>query len=345
MSPATLTPPSVVEPSPPAASAAGSEPPRLPQPVPFRRARTEGGPRLSRGGIAASLVAHAVVGTLLVWGLNEVAQRDRASTVASGAPQEQVSYLNVGDWAGAAPGANGGAAGVTSPEAAVTAAAIDSVLARLPAPAQPRFPTRTPTTLPSVPASGAPGAPGAAPSAGAPGAAGVAGQGTGNAIPGNAAGGRYGPGYGDRRLVVTPEAVPERELTDHERYMGHLSHRLGQINDSIADEAERQRRLRNWTVKDRNGREWGIGEGGVPVIAGRRIPVPLSPPIYRGRDREDAERAASRQRADIQRQADDMSIDRNFRDRVRATRARADSVRRIRRAATSSDTTSSSSSQ
>ena len=79
----------------------------------------------------------------------------------------------------------------------------------------------------------------------------------------------------------------------------------------------------------------------MPVIAGRRIPVPLSPPIYRGRDREDAERAASRQRADIQRQAEDVGIDRNFRDRVRATRARADSVRRIRRAATS-DTTSSS---
>jgi hypothetical protein len=166
-----------------------------------------------------------------------------------------------------------------------------------------------------------------------------AGNGNGNnAIDGDVAGGRLGPGYGDRRLVVTPQVVPERERSEHERYMDHLSSRLGTYNDSVADEAAHQRRLRNWLVKDRNGREWGIGEGGVPVIAGHRIPVPLSPPIYQGRDREDAERTAGRQRAEIDRQAQDVDRDRSFRESVRNTRARVDAERRRRREAAGDST-------
>jgi len=142
-----------------------------------------------------------------------------------------------------------------------------------------------------------------------------------------------GPGYGDRRLVVTPQAVPEREKSEHERYMDHLSSRLGVYNDSVAEDAAHQRRVRNWLVKDRSGREWGIGEGGVPVVAGRRLPTRVAPPIYRGRDREEAERNAARQRTEIDRQADDVDRDRSFRDRVRATRERVDAERRKRREA------------
>jgi hypothetical protein len=145
------------------------------------------------------------------------------------------------------------------------------------------------------------------------------------------AGGRLGPGYGDRRLVVTPQAVPERVKSEHERYMDHLNSRLGAINDSVADEAAHQRRIHNWLVKDRNGREWGIGEGGVPVVAGVRLPTRIAPPIYRGRDREDAERNAARQRTEIDRQAEDVDRDRSFRERTRATRERVDAERRKRR--------------
>lgn len=340
MSPATLTPP-VVE-LPPRTPASEPAPPRLPQPVPLRRGRSwGGGPRLTRNAVAVSLAVHAILAVVLVWGIDEVVRRDASNAAASSGPREQVSYLDLGQWPGSTPGGGSGQAGVSTAAQAVTAGAIDSILARLPA-AAPRFPTRTPTGLPPVPARGAqPGAPGAVPAVpGAPGAAGAAPGGAGNAIGGDVAGGRYGPGYGDRRLVVTPQAVPERQRTEHERYMDELAGRLGSWNDSVAEGAEHQRRLHNWTVKDRNGREWGIGEGGVPVIAGHRIPVPLSPPIYRGRDREDAERTANRQDAEIARQAEDMDRDRNFRDRVRATRARTDSVRRIRRAATS-DTTKS----
>jgi ribosomal protein L32 len=156
------------------------------------------------------------------------------------------------------------------------------------------------------------------------------GQGQGNAIGNNPAGGRLGPGYGDRRLIVRPEAVPERQMSDHERYMRRLADRLEAVNDSVAEEAGRQHRARNWIVKDKNGREWGIAEGGVPVVAGRRIPVPIAPPINVDRDTENRERARGRQREEIDRQADDIERDRVIRERTRAIRERRDRERRER---------------
>ncbi|HEX8906990.1 MAG TPA: hypothetical protein VF771_19225, partial [Longimicrobiaceae bacterium] len=90
----------------------------------------------------------------------------------------------------------------------------------------------------------------------------------------------------------------------------------------VAAEAAHQRRIHNWTVRDKNGREWGIGEGGVPVIAGRRIPVPIAPPIHVDRDQEEAAREQSRQRGQIERQAEDTDRGRNFRERTRAIRQR-----------------------
>jgi hypothetical protein len=303
--------------------------------VPLRRVRTAGGgPRLTRSALLVSLALHAVLGVLLVLGIDQVKERrDERRTAASHA--ERVSYLDVGQWPTADAPAGGAAAGageVTAAQA-VTAAAIDSAIARLPE--LKRFPDRAPTRLPPAPPGAAvrPGFPGAAPAApGArPGTGAPAAGGNGNAIDGDAAGGRLGPGYGDRRLVVTPQAVPEREKSDHERYMDQLNARLGAINDSVAEEAAHQRRIHNWTVKDRSGREWGLGEGGVPIIAGHRLPTRVAPPIYRGRDREEAERAAARQRTEIDRQADDVDRDRSFRDRVRATRERVDAERRRRR--------------
>jgi len=330
MSPATLSPPPVIE-APPTSTAA-PPPPRLPQPVPLRRAPArESGLRLTRSAVLVSVAVHLVLGVLLVMGIDEAWDRDADQPARSAT--DQVSYLDVGQWPASTPsgGAAAGAGELTAAQA-VTRAAIDSAISRLPE--LNRFPDRVPTRIPAAPAgaaprAGVPGAAPAAPGAGAP-AAGN-GNGQGNTIPGDAAGGPYGPGYGDRRLIVTPEAVPEREKSEHERYMDHLNSRLGTLNDSAAAEAEHQRRIRNWTVKDRNGREWGIGEGGVPIIAGHRLPTHIAPPIYQGRDREDAERNAARQRTEIDRQADQGDRDRNFRERARATRERVDAERRRRR--------------
>jgi hypothetical protein len=336
MSPATLSPPPVTD-APPVRAA----PPRLPQPVPLRRVRVAGGgPRLTRSAVLLSLAVHAILGVVLVLGIDQVKERaDRAPGSRSDA--DRVSYVDIGQWPSAGAAGASAAAGELTAAQAVTAAAIDSVIAHHAELS--RFPDRVPTRLPPAPAgaepragapAGAPAAPGARPGSGAPGAGG-----NGNAINGDVAGGRLGPGYGDRRLVVTPQAVPERVRSEHERYMDQLNSRLGAINDSVADEAAHQRRIHNWLVKDRSGREWGIGEGGVPVVAGRRLPTQIAPPILRGRDREEAERAAGRQRTEIDRQEGDVARDRNLRERARATRERVDAERRRRRAAADSTRT------
>jgi hypothetical protein len=132
--------------------------------------------------------------------------------------------------------------------------------------------------------------------------------------------------------VVTPEAAPERPMTDQERLRARIAARIGAINDSIADEAARQRRARNWTVKDRNGREWGIAEGGAPVIAGVKIPgVTLTPPVGRSREAELHDAENKRQRDEINTQTDAQDRDQNMRERTRATRERLDRERRQKR--------------
>ena len=106
MSPATLSPPPVTEARPPRAA-----PPRLPQPVPLRRVRTVGGgPRLTRSAVLVSLALHAVLGVLLVMGIDQVKDRgDRRAAARSDA--ERVSYLDVGQWPTAAPPAGAPVAG------------------------------------------------------------------------------------------------------------------------------------------------------------------------------------------------------------------------------------------
>ena len=107
--------------------------------------------------------------------------------------------------------------------------------------------------------------------------------------------GGLGPELGDPRLVVTPTAVPERIPTDEERYQAHFAGRIQALNDSMAGEAERQRRARDWTITDRNGKKWGINERG-PVVNGRNVPIPVPLPVPRSRARPRG-RGAPRARA------------------------------------------------
>lgn len=333
MSPATLTPPPAMD----ATQGSPAKQPALPPPsipirAPFSRAgRERHGLRVSRGAVAVSLAVHVVLAAVLILGINEARRRTEARHAA--APVEQVSYLDVGQWPAGAPSAGGGGQAGTTPEQAVTAAAIDSAIARI-APSLRNFPERAPTRLPPVqggrrPGAGAPGAaPGGQPSA-RPGNG--TGGGAGNGIGNDVAGGRYGAGYGDRRLIVPAQPVPERTRSDYERYMEHLNDRLATYNDSVAEEDAHQRRIRNWTVKDKNGREWGIGEGGTPVIAGHKIPVPIAPPIYVDRDQENAQRERTRQRAEIDRQQESGERSRSFRESADRARRRADEERNRRR--------------
>ncbi|HET6763947.1 MAG TPA: hypothetical protein VFH27_09745, partial [Longimicrobiaceae bacterium] len=169
----------------------------------------------------------------------------------------------------------------------------------------------------------------------APGTGPGAGPGRGPGAPGAGTGGAGGvlrPGYVDPRLVVKPGSFPPPPpQTDIERYRDHLQARIDELNTAEGEEAEHQRRLHNWTWKDGKGREWGIADGGVPVVAGHRLPTAVLPPISRDRDHEDAAREVARRRAEIDRQAADYDRARHLRERIRATRARQDSIRNARK--------------
>src|SRR4051794_6402190 len=125
MSPATLSPPPVIEAPPPPAA-----PPRHPQPVPLRRVRRVApGPRLTRSAVGVSLALHAVLGVLLVLGIDQVEER-RDAAAAARSDAERVSYLEVGQWPSSGPsgGAQAGVGGLTAAQAGA-AAGLDSPLA------------------------------------------------------------------------------------------------------------------------------------------------------------------------------------------------------------------------
>jgi len=335
MSPATLTPPTdadVIQ-APPIVAQPGSAAPGPRPRAPFSRGtHGERGLRVTRGAVGVSLAVHGVLALFLVLGINQVVRRGQPARTDTGT--EQVSYLDVGEWPSGAPAAGGGGQAGVSPEQAVTNAAIDSAIARTAADLQ-RFPDRVPTRIPPPPRGT--GARGGAPSAAAPGAQPGNGAGNGvgdgaaNGIGDDVAGGRYGAGYRDRRLIVPAQPVPERQRSDQERYMEHLNDRLATYNDSVAEEAAHQRRIHNWTVRDHNGREWGIGEGGVPVVAGHKLPTTLSPPIYVDRDQENAQRQRTRQRAEIDRQVEAGERAQSSRESAQRARRLQDQERQRRR--------------
>ncbi len=336
MSRATLTPPPAPARAPETSGA------HIRVRAPFTRGARDRGGRITPRGVALSVGAHLLL-ALAVW-LAPVRVREVPREAGrAGDPAGAVSYVDIGAW----PGTDGGggapqaasAAPSAEPGAVATQAPADTATGRAAAPRLDNFPQRAPAGIPAAPRAGAAGgAPGRAPGApaGVPGGAGGAPRAAGGGAPGagrsGPAGGRLGSELGDGRLVVTPEAAPERPMTDQERLRARIAARIGAINDSIAEEAGRQRRARNWTVKDRNGREWGIAEGGAPVVAGVKIPgVTLTPPVGRSREAEVHDAEVKRQTDEINRQSDAQDRDRNMRERTRATRERLDRERRQKR--------------
>lgn len=136
---------------------------------------------------------------------------------------------------------------------------------------------------------------------------------------------RLRPGLRDRRLWVAPrEPEPEAEPTQHERYMEHLQARIDRLNDSIAGDAERARRATDWTVRDGEGRRWGVSSEGIHLGDVTLPPVPI-----RGSDSHEAEaRERRRQREEIDRQAEDVERRREWDRQIRDTRERRDGERR-----------------
>jgi hypothetical protein len=320
-----MSPPSIAVQRPPAQASAPTarRQSRLPlpplRPPLSRTPRRERTGRPTRATVAGSLVLHLVL--LLILALLPPRQLPGPAAPDAPAPgdvsAEYVSYMELGAWP--APGA--APAGLPAPLDAAPAAEVptdaqqrpDSVRAApAPVPAFPRTVPRGPAGE-GVGDAGAPtvgGGTGAAAATGVPGGT-PAGRGTGT---------RLGPEFGDRRLVVTPQAVPERELTDLERYLVQFHARLQALNDSLQGEADRERRLRDWTWRDSQGREWGIRDGKI-IIDGKEIPIPLPTP-YGDRDQENARRTQTRQREEIDRQADRIERDQYLRERSRVIRER-----------------------
>jgi hypothetical protein len=315
-------------------------PPRTRAPL-SRPVRHQPTGRITKSALAGSVVLHVAFFALVIFAIRGEPFRTgprpgvKAGTPAlagGGGGGEAVSYLDVDQFA-AAEALSSAPAG-RAPEAAP--AVPDTLAFPEVAPRTPALPRANPSV--SAPtrggAAGGPGAP-APPSAGAGPAQGAAagpgaGQGSGG-VPGAGSGGSGGilrPGYVDPRLIVTPGPLPDPPpKSDIEIYREHLQARIDAINAGAEEEAEHQRRLHNWTWRDSKGREWGLGAGGVPIVAGHRLPTAIVPPIPRDRDTEDAAREAARRSAEIAAQDDAQKRDRNFRDRVRATRARQDSIR------------------
>lgn len=123
------------------------------------------------------------------------------------------------------------------------------------------------------------------------------------------------PGYSDPRLYVNPEPIPlANDQTRHERYMEHLAARIEALNDSTYGGPNT-----DWTVRDDEGRRWGLSEDGLH-LGGVTIPRFLLPlPGATGTNQTiEEQRERQRQRDEIQRQEADRE-----RDRIREERARA----------------------
>lgn len=333
-----MTPPAIAPPPRSSASApppASGDVPRLPVRIPLAGTRPARGPLVTRRALAGSLAAHLLLALAVVLVPRREAARAPATAPAPGA---EVAYLDLNDFPGAGGAASAAPAGaeasVPAPSFPDSAAAPARPAAPAPsAPAAPRpqpdlrFPTRAPTGIPGVPATpgGRPGAPAA------PGANAGGGQGGAPSGPPGAAGGRLAPGYRDPRLYTQGPLPADPPKTDLQRYRERLESRIATYNDSVAAEAEAERRARDWTFRGRDGKRYGIDENGRAVVGGRTIPIPVAPPLPRSHERDDEARKRSREREELDRQTDGIQRDRNFRERTRAIRERQDSIRNARR--------------
>lgn len=241
-----------------------------------------------------------------------------------GAETEQLTYIDLGS--APASGAD------VMPAPSGGGGAMDTAGTRIPAPPVAARGTGTAAPVQQQQGAARGGTGGGAGSVGAPGgpAGEPGGAGTAGGRAGGGTGGVFQPGYRDPRLYVAPKAPPPRELTEHERYMAQLEARLGTANDSMIAEQQRARNALDWTVKDKNGKRWGVGPDGKVVLGGVEIPVPIRVPPG---DRAKEDDAARRER---ERQAilnDEATRERRevMQERVRATRERKDAERRKRR--------------
>lgn len=307
--------------APPPRPEAPPEPPKSTPEVPAHTPRRRFGRRVPSGRPSAASVAGSVAVHLALVGLAVVLFRAGTGVLERRPPPaETVEYFDLTFPGGGADRVAGGPAAPGGPELPAEAPAAEAPPSTAPdrrdgaAPGEAlSFPSGVPSGIPE--AGGAPAAVGAGGGGGQPGGRGIGG------------GGALTPGLRDPRLVPTQRPVPaEPERTEHERYMDRLGTTLGQYNDSVAAERERERNALDWTLKDKDGNRWGVSPGRVH-LGKITLPAPFgfaaSPQA-----REESEREAM-QRTEIDRQVAGREMGNSFQDRVRATRERKDAERRL----------------
>jgi hypothetical protein len=137
------------------------------------------------------------------------------------------------------------------------------------------------------------------------------------------------PGIRDSRLWITPREVPEHEPSHeelHAEYMKGLEARIRAWNDSIAGDAERARRATDWTVRDRDGRRWGVSPDGIH-LGDITLPPMTFPPGGGDPDRRRQWEEQERMRREIDRQEADAERRRAREESTNRTRERRDAER------------------
>lgn len=125
---------------------------------------------------------------------------------------------------------------------------------------------------------------------------------------------------GDHRLWAPLPWVVEEPASPAEVATEHLARRIGELNDSLAAEADAARRAMDWTFKGKDGKRWGISPEGIH-LGGITLPAPsLGPKSQRERDWEE-----------IQDQADRARIRDRFDQRAKELRERKDRERQERK--------------
>jgi hypothetical protein len=131
----------------------------------------------------------------------------------------------------------------------------------------------------------------------------------------------------DPRLFAPTD--PSGMMTGPEGARARLADRLGAYNDSIMAERLAAANATDWTVKDKDGKRWGVSPGKLH-LGNITLPLPLAfntPP-----GRRDEVNSQMRNWSEIQAQATRAEIKDSFEDRIKEIRKRKDRERAERTA-------------
>jgi hypothetical protein len=283
-----------------------SSPPLPPLRIPLRRPHDRRSRRRAGVALGIAVGVHTlalVLGITAVRHARDVDPATRSRPQAS--PAEQVEYLDVAAWPRTThvitpPRPPGAARSLPAAQRGAGEASSDTTSSRAP---------DAPVDAPGASAGADPGVGAVSP-----------------ALPPQAPGGSArGPlgGRIDPRLVVTGPPAAARAADRDEPYLAEFRAALRAFNDSIQDQADRDRRAASWTWTDPRGRVWGFRQG-VLMIAGQGT---LNVEMQGERAQELLARQQARARREGQAQAERIERDRYLQERGRAIRERRDRER------------------